>query len=262
MILDEIAERTRLRVMAEKDIISMGVMTSAAEELSANTGFVFKKALSEPGISVICELKKASPSRGTISKEYPYVELARDYEKLGASAISVLTEPYYFGGNGQHLRRITSEVKIPVLRKDFIIDEYQIYEAKVLGASAVLLICALLDRDTIVRYIEIAKSLGISAIVEAHSEEEVITAVDSDAEIIGINNRDLKTFRVDIGTSTRLREFVPRDRVFVSESGISNSEDIRKLREVGVDAILVGEALMLSSNRKSMMDMLRSDFSD
>ena len=262
MILDDIAEHTRLRVMAEKDIISISTMASAAEELSANTGFLFKEVLRKPGISVICELKKASPSRGIISKKYPYIELARDYERSGASAISVLTEPYYFGGSSQHLRRIASEVKVPLLRKDFIIDEYQIYEAKVLGASAVLLICALLDRDAIVRYLEIAHSLGMSAIVEAHSEEEVITAVDSDAEIIGINNRDLKTFSVDIGTSIRLREFVPRDRVFVSESGIYNSEDTRHLREIGVDAILVGEVLMLSRNRRSTIDMLRGDVSD
>ena len=262
MIMDDIVDRTISRVAAEKDIVSMSEMVSVAEGLSIDSRFVFRDVLKKPGISIICELKKASPSRGTISNEYPYIELAREYERLGASAISVLTEPYYFGGNGQHLSRTASEVKVPLLRKDFIIDEYQIYEAKVLGASAVLLICALLDRGTIVRYLETAHALGLSAIVEAHSEEEVTTAVDSGAEIIGINNRDLRTLSVDIGTSVRLRDFVPRDRVFVSESGISNPEDIRQLREIGVDAILVGEALMSSRNKRGMMEMLRGDTSD
>lgn len=262
MIMDDIVGRTFSRVAAEKDIVSMSEMVSAAESLSTDSRFVFRDALRKPGMSVICELKKASPSRGTISDVYPYIELAREYEMFGASAISVLTEPYYFGGDSKHLSMVASEVKVPLLRKDFIVDEYQIYEAKVLGSSAVLLICGLLDRDTVVRYLDIAHALGMSAIVEAHSEEEVVTAVDSGGEIIGVNNRDLRTFDVDIGNSVRLRELIPKDRIFVSESGISNPEDIRQLRGIGTDAILVGGALMSSQNRRGTMEMLCGDPDD
>ncbi len=215
--------------------------------------FPFARALAREGISFICEVKKASPSKGLIAPDFPYLETAKDYERAGAAAISCLTEPFYFQGQDQYLREIAQAVQIPVLRKDFTVDEYMIYQAKTLGASAVLLICAILDDGQLAAYGQLARELGLSALVEAHDEEEVERALRADARIIGVNNRDLRTFTVDINNSLRLRRLVPPEILFVSESGIRTAEDIRNLRENGTDAVLIGETLMRSKEKERLL---------
>ena len=256
-ILDTLADAARARVEENKKKKPMEVLKKEAKSLAADTGFPFEKALAAPGISVICEVKKASPSKGLIAVDFPYLEIAQQYERAGASAISVLTEPEYFLGSDDYLREIAREVSIPVLRKDFTVDEYQIYEAKLLGASAVLLICAILSEKELGQFLKMAHSLGLSALVEAHDEQEVEMALRAEASIIGVNNRDLKTFTVDINNSARYRKMVPKEVSFVSESGIKTAEDIAKLLENGTDAVLIGETLMRSENKKQALDELR-----
>ena len=209
-------------------------------------------------MSLICEVKKASPSKGVISEDFPYMDIAREYASAGASAISVLTEPRYFRGEDRFLEEIADSVDTPVLRKDFVIDEYQIYRAREIGASAVLLIASILNDTQLADYRELAESLGMSALVETHSGDEVERAVSSGAGIIGVNNRDLATFDVDLGNSLRLRERIPEGIVCVSESGISGAEDVRLLRDAGFDAVLVGEAFMRSPDRRALMEAMRS----
>lgn len=257
MILEEIAKRTVERVAEEKAAVPLSEMKKRAEALDANTGFPFRKALSGDEISFICEVKRASPSKGLIAPDFPYLDIARDYERAGASAISCLTEPYWFKGKDEYLTEISKAVKIPVLRKDFTVDEYMIYQAKTLGASAVLLICSILSREQLSEYLETAHSLGLSALVEAHDEEEVRTALSVGAGIIGVNNRDLRTFTVDISNSARLRKLVPPEVLFVSESGIKTAADIEALRSNGTNAVLIGETLMRSSDKKAALDELR-----
>ena len=218
----------------------------------------FEKALSGPGIHFICECKKASPSKGLIAPEFPYVEIARAYEAAGASAISVLTEPKWFLGEDRFLKEIAGAVKIPCLRKDFTVDPYMIYEAKLLGASAVLLICAILEDAQLQEYLALAHELGLSALVEAHDETEVRRALTAGARIIGVNNRDLRTFRVDIRNSVRLRSLVPPDRIYVSESGIRDAGDVAALYHNGTNAVLIGETLMRSADKKAQLDALRT----
>ena len=255
-ILEEIALKTRERINAQKKECPPEAMRRAAISMAANTGFPFEKALKAPGISFICEVKKASPSKGVIAEQFPYLEIARSYESAGAAAISCLTEPYYFQGKDEYLTQIAAGVSIPVLRKDFVIDPYMIYQAKVLGASAVLLICAILTEDELKAYFSLAETLGLSALVEAHTIGEVERALDCGARIIGVNNRDLKTFRVDINTSIRLRSMVPDDSIYVSESGIKTPEDVAALRQNGTDAVLIGETLMQCENKKKMLTAL------
>ena len=257
MILEQIAERTRQRIEELSAEIPLSEVRSQAESMDVQTGFPFERALRSEGVSFICEVKRASPSKGVIAQDFPYVEIARSYESAGAAAISCLTEPYWFRGSSQYLREIAREVAIPVLRKDFTVSEYMIYEAKTLGAAAVLLICAILSPAQLREYLELAHSLGLSALVEAHDEAEVRTAVESGAHIIGVNNRDLRTFEVDITNSARLRALVPRDRVFVSESGITAPQDVALLRENGTDAVLIGETLMRSPDKKAALSALR-----
>lgn len=275
MILDEIAARTLERVEAVKKLTPLENVKDRALALVAAetengkrpyTYYAFRDSLAADGISFICEVKKASPSKGLIAADFPYVDIAREYEAAGASAISVLTEPYYFQGSSKFLKEISSAVSIPLLRKDFTVDEYMIYEAKTLGASAVLLICAILDDDRLCRYRELAHSLGMSALVEAHDEDEVRRAVACGAGIIGINNRDLRTFTVDIMNSVRLRELIPayvpgtdRKMVCVSESGIRTKEDIDRLKANGTDAVLIGETFMRSPDKKKMLAELRGE---
>ena len=259
MILDEIAEKTRLRVEEAKRCVTPEQMRAQAEAMEADTGFPFEKELAKPDISFICEVKKASPSKGLIAPDFDPVAIAREYEKAGAGAMSVLTEPDYFLGDIEYLREIAKEAAIPLLRKDFTIDEYMIYEAKVAGASVVLLICALLDEETVKRYIEICDSLGLSALVEAHDEEEISQAIRAGARIIGVNNRNLKDFTVDIHNGIRLREKVPENILFVAESGIRTREDIVELEKGKVDAVLIGETLMRSRNKKAMLDELKGE---
>jgi len=255
-ILNDIVERAKTRVEARKKAVPLCEIIEQTR--SAKIGdFPFEKTLRSDGISFICEIKKASPSRGVIDKDFPYLDIARDYEAAGAAAISVLTEPYYFRGHDRHLREIADTVSIPLLRKDFIVDDYMIHEAKLLGADAVLLICAVLDRHTLAEYIGTAHGVGLSALVETHDEAEVETAVSAGARIIGVNNRDLKTFEVDLSVSERLRRLVPCDIAFVSESGIRTARDVELLRDIGVDAVLIGETLMRSPNKKAALDALR-----
>lgn len=248
-ILDEIAGRTKARVEEAKKIHSFEEVKQQALQMNAATGFPFLQALKKEGVSLICEVKKASPSKGLIAKEFPYKEIAKDYEAGGASAISVLTEPYYFMGSDTYLKEIHEVTSLPLLRKDFVVDPYMIYEAKLLGASAVLLICAILDDKQLKEYHQIAESLGLSALVEAHDEDEINRSLQIGAKIIGVNNRNLKNFTVDINNSQKLREKIPKDVIFVSESGIREKEDVSKLREHDVDAALIGETLMRAPNR-------------
>lgn len=256
-ILQTIAAHTVKRVEASRQKVSAEKMRRAALSMNPDTGFPFEAALAGPDISFICECKKASPSKGLIAPDFPYLRIAREYEAAGAACISVLTEPEWFLGENRYLKEIAETVSIPCIRKDFTVDPYMIYEAKTLGASAVLLICSLLDRDTLRRYIEICDTLGLSALVEAHDEREIGDAVAAGARIIGVNNRNLKTFTVDVGNSGRLRALVPDNILFVAESGIRTAEDIQSLREAGVDAVLIGETLMRSEDKKKMLDTLR-----
>lgn len=257
MILEEIAARTVQRVAEEKAAVPLSEMKKRAEALDANTGFPFREALSGDEISFICEVKRASPSKGLIAPDFPYLDIARDYERAGASAISCLTEPFWFKGRDEYLAEISNAVKIPVLRKDFTVDEYMIYQAKTLGASAVLLICSILSKEQLSEYLGIAHSLGLSALVEAHDEDEVRTALSVGAGIIGVNNRDLRSFTVDINNSARLRKLVPPEILFVSESGIKTAADIEALRSNGTNAVLIGETLMRSPDKKAALDELR-----
>lgn len=257
MILEEIAARTVQRVAEEKATVPLSEMKKRAEALDANTGFPFREALSGDEISFICEVKRASPSKGLIAPDFPYLDIARDYERAGASAISCLTEPFWFKGRDEYLAEISNAVTIPVLRKDFTVDEYMIYQAKTLGASAVLLICSILSKEQLSEYLGIAHSLGLSALVEAHDEDEVRTALSVGAGIIGVNNRDLRSFTVDINNSARLRKLVPPEILFVSESGIKTAADIEALRSNGTNAVLIGETLMRSPDKKAALDELR-----
>lgn len=255
-ILDELAEYARERVRQAKEIKSLEEVK--AEALSLPVGnFEFEKALAGKEVSFICECKKASPSKGLIAPVFPYLEIAKEYEAAGADCISVLTEPKWFLGSDEYLQKIASTVKIPCIRKDFTVDEYMIYEAKVLGAKAVLLICAILSEEEIKSYLKICDELGISAIVEAHDEEEIMMAVRTGARIIGVNNRNLKDFSVNTDNSGRLRKMVPEDVIFVSESGIKTREDIVKVAEMGANAVLIGETLMRASDKKAMLNELK-----
>jgi indole-3-glycerol phosphate synthase len=266
MILDKIAAATRKRIAAKKklrppELVEIEALSAAHPTQvlkAAKTGRrLFEKALSDPGISFICEIKRASPSKGIIAEDFPYLKIAEEYEKAGAAAISVLTEPDFFMGSDNYLYEIAENVTLPLLRKDFILDSYQIYEAKLLGASAVLLICALLDKKTLSYFIKIASELELAAIVETRGEREIETALAAGAGIVGVNNRDLKTFKVDINLSLRLRPFVPDSVLFVAESGIQSADDVKALAGIGVDAALIGEALMRSRDKTAYLNMLR-----
>jgi indole-3-glycerol phosphate synthase len=255
-ILDQLADYARLRVEKAKEKISAEEMKEKALSLAAadrEESFRFEKALSGPELSFICECKKASPSKGLIAPDFPYAEIAVEYEKAGADCISVLTEPKWFLGENRFLDEIARNVRIPCLRKDFTVDPYMIYEAKTLGASAVLLICSILELPELEAYIRIADSLGLSALVEAHDAAEIRDAIKAGARIIGVNNRNLKDFTVDAGNSLTLREEVPEGILFVAESGIKSAEDVEALRRAGVDACLVGETLMRASDKKAKL---------
>ena len=249
MILDKIIEATKIRVVQEKQVESPEAIKAAALALPSDTGFPFEAALRQQDFNFICEVKKASPSKGIIAEHFPYLDIAKEYEVAGAAAISVLTEPDFFKGDKKYLQEIANTVKIPVLRKDFIIDEYQIYQAKVWGASAILLICACLDVPTLTKFRELADSLGLSSLVEAHDEHEVQMAIDCGARIIGVNNRNLKDFTVDVQNSVRLRNLVQDDVIFVSESGLETPEDIQVLRDNNIGVALMGETFMRSPNK-------------
>ncbi len=255
-ILDQLADYARQRVAASKAARPTAEVRRQALELPRGD-FAFERALSEDDLAFICECKKASPSKGLIAPDFPWLEIARDYAAAGAEAISVLTEPKWFLGRDEHLREIAAAVSVPCLRKDFTVDEYMLYEARLLGASAALLICAILDGAQLKDYIQICDVLGLSALVEAHDETEVEMALKAGARIVGVNNRNLKDFTVDTGNSRRLRAMIPRDVLFVSESGVKDAGDVRAARDMGADAVLVGEALMRASDRRAKLAELR-----
>ena len=251
-ILELLADRARERVSFSKATVSLEQMKAKALSLPKLDND-FRKALQKEDIAFICECKKASPSKGIIAEEFPYLEIAEDYEKAGADCISVLTEPSKFLGSNTYLEEIAQKVNIPCIRKDFAVDSYMIYEARVLGAKAVLLICSILSKEQLKEYIGVCRELGLSALVEAHDEGEIEAALNAGADMIGVNNRDLKDFSVDTGNSRRLRSLVPDDVVFVSESGVKNAHDIQQLREAGVNAVLIGETLMRAKDKKQML---------
>ena len=255
-ILDRLAEHAAERTAAAKSLMPEEEMRRMALEMPAGD-FAFENALKKPGMSFICECKKASPSKGLIAPDFPYLDIARSYEEAGADCISVLTEPKWFLGSDRYLREIADQVTIPCLRKDFTVDAYMIYQAKVLGASAVLLICSILDKERIREYIGICDELGLSALVEAHDEREIEKALEAGARIIGVNNRNLKDFSVDTGNSSRLSGMISPDILFVSESGVRGPAGIRRLRACGTDAVLIGELLMKAEDRKKTLAELR-----
>ena len=255
-ILDKLAAHAKERCDEAKGYISLEELNKLAAAAPKGS-FEFEKALRKPGISFICECKKASPSKGLIAPDFPYLKIAKEYERAGADCISVLTEPKWFLGSDEYLREIAAEVKIPCLRKDFTVDEYMIYEAKLLGASAVLLIAALLPESQLKEYIGICDELGLSALVETHNEAEVDDAITAGARVIGVNNRNLKDFSVDTENSKRLRKLIPRDILFVAESGVKTAADVRSLRAIGADAVLVGETLMRAEDKTQKLNELR-----
>lgn len=255
-ILDTIADYAKERVQAAKSSVSLDEIKKKAYALPKGD-FTFEKALKGKDISFICECKKASPSKGLIAPQFDYLSIAKEYESAGADCISVLTEPKWFLGSDEYLCEIASEVKTPCIRKDFVVDEYMIYEAKLLGASAVLLICSILTENQLKEYLSICDELGLSALIEAHDENEVQTALKIGARVIGVNNRNLKDFSVDTENSRKLREMIPNSVIFVSESGVKDSEDIKKLREIGADAVLIGETLMRAEDKKGKLAELR-----
>ena len=257
-ILDQLADYARQRVAAAKAVKPPAEIRRQALELPKGD-FPFERALSGDDLAFICECKKASPSKGLIAPEFPYMEIARDYAAAGAEAISVLTEPKWFLGRDEYLREIAGAVSVPCLRKDFTVDEYMLYEAKLLGASAALLICAILDGAELMDYIQICDGLGLSALVEAHDEAEVEMALKAGAKIIGVNNRNLKDFTVDTGNSRRLRAMIPRNILFVSESGVKDAADVQAARAMGADAVLVGEALMRATDVRAKLAELRGN---
>jgi indole-3-glycerol phosphate synthase len=257
MILDKIAEATKLRIQREKAELSLPQIIEQATKLPVDTVFPFEKAFSDTNMHFICEVKKASPSKGIIAEDFPYTQIAVDYEAAGASCISVLTEPDFFLGKDCYLTEIKQVVTLPVLRKDFILEPYQIYQSKIIGADCILLICSLLTEETVKEYINLCDTLGLSALVEVHDEEESYAAVRAGARIIGVNNRNLKTFDVDIHNSVRLRKLIPEHLIFIAESGIKTPQDIKNLQTAGIDGVLIGETLMRSSDKKKKLEVLR-----
>ena len=257
MILDDIIAKQKTRIENEKKEKDIETLKQEVLFLPSSKNFFFENSLKNKDFAFICEIKKASPSKGVIVEDFPYTDIAQEYEKAGASAISVLTEPHFFKGNDKYLKDVADIVNIPVLRKDFIIDEYQIYQAKLIGADAVLLICAVLDESTLKNFINIATSLKLSCLVETHNEEEIKKALNCNAKIIGINNRDLKTFNVDINTSLKLRKFIPENKILISESGIKTAQDIKMLKDAGFNGALIGESMMLSKDKKQFLSELR-----
>lgn len=263
MILDRIAESTRRRVEARKKESAEEAVRAAALALPKGD-FRFEKVLAAESLSFICEVKRASPSKGLIARDFPYLDIAREYERAGAAAISVLTEPEFFQGGDRYLTEIRGTVSIPLLRKDFTVDPYQLYEAKLIGADAVLIICALHTEKTVREYLEICDVMGLSALVETHTAEEILLAQSAGARIIGVNNRDLKTFQVNLDTCIELRQLVSPDVLFVAESGIRDASDVARLRSAGMDAVLIGETLMKADDKKRTLEGLRcgSRFAD
>ena len=256
-ILDEIANETKQRVLYNKNIKPLDILKTEAYSMQKGN-FSFENKIKNNKFSFICECKKASPSKGIIAENFPYLDIAIEYEQAGADCISVLTEPKWFLGKDEYLKEITHKVSIPCLRKDFIVDEYMIYEAKTLGAACVLLICSILSDKQLKEYINICDELGLSALVETHNEKEIEMAIKSNARMIGINNRNLKDFSVDTENSKKLSQYIPKDILFISESGVTNANDIKNLYDIGANAVLIGETLMKAKNKKEKLQELKS----
>lgn len=258
-ILTEIIAKTKERILEEERRIPLAVLREQAEQLAKTTQhpFIFEKALRQNSMAFICEVKKASPSKGIIAEHFPYVQIAKEYEEAGANAISCLTEPFYFAGKDEYLREICQNVHIPVLRKDFTVSPYMIYQAKVSGASAVLLICSVLDKKQLSDFLTLCEELKLSALVETHTAEEIDTALDTNARIFGVNNRNLKTFETSLQHSTELRRRIPEDKIFVSESGIHSPDDIALLQKHKVNAVLIGESMMKAADKKAFLAALK-----
>ena len=256
-ILDELAAHARERVLADAEENSLDVLRAMAMEGGAADGAAFRDALRHPGLSFLCEVKRASPSKGLIAKQFPYRDIARAYETAGADAVSCLTEPKWFLGSDEIFRDIRREISLPMLRKDFTVDPYQIYQAKLMGANAVLLICALLDTKTLAAYLDLCRSLGLAALVEAHDAAETASAVSAGADIIGVNNRNLRDFTVDFENAARLRDRIPPECLYVAESGVWTPEDAARLRAIGADAVLVGEVLMRAKDKGALLAAMR-----
>ncbi len=253
-MLTEITEKTKERLEGK----SLEKIKEQVEKLEITRDFSFEAALKDDSIAIISEVKRASPSKGLIAEDFDYLNIAKEYEEAGVSAISVLTEPYFFQGSDNILKEISENVKTPILRKDFTISSYMIYEAKLIGASAILLIVSILDDNQLKEYLELADELGLSSIVETHDEKEIERALNAGARIIGVNNRNLKDFTVDIHNSVNLRKNVPEDIIFISESGIKTPEDVRILKENNVDGVLIGETLMRSDDKKTLIEALKN----
>ena len=258
-ILQTIATKTKERIEKQKALHPLEELKQACAQLPINQDFPFEQALRKEGLSYICECKKASPSKGLIDEDFNYLQIAKEYEKVGARAISVLTEPEFFLGSDQYLQEIAQEVKIPCLRKDFVVDEYMIYQAKLLGAQAILLIVSLLDTQTLKQYLDLATSLGLSCLVEAHDEAEIKQAIEVGAKIIGVNNRNLRNFQVNVENTLNLRQAIPKEILMVAESGIQNRSDIALLEKAQIDAVLIGETLMKASDRQAKIRELRGE---
>ena len=258
-ILKTIAEETRERIRKLKEALPMEALKELACQKRRTDGFLLERALKEPAMTFICECKKASPSKGLISPDFPYLKTALEYEKAGAGAISCLTEPNHFLGKDKYLKEIAEAVRIPVIRKDFTVDPYMIYEAAVLGASAILLIVALLSEEELKEYLHIAEDLGLSCLVETHDEAEIETAKEAGARIIGVNNRNLHDFTVDIHNSIRLRQFIPENILMVAESGIKTRADIEELEEGNINGVLIGETLMRAENKIALLKELKGE---
>ena len=256
-ILDKLADLSRARAAADQEKVPETVLREQAKALGKGNGVAFLSALKKPGISFICEIKKASPSKGLISPDFPYLKIAADYERAGADCISCLTEPEYFLGSDQIFREVRAQVSLPMLRKDFTVSAYQLDQAWVMGANAALLIVSLLDAKTLETYLEYCADLGIAALVETHDAEEIRTAVSAGAKIIGVNNRNLKDFSVDFGNAARLRDLIPPDCVYIAESGVKGPEDVALLKGIGADAALIGEALMRSPDPAETLRLFR-----
>lgn len=256
-ILDTIAAHARERVAADSAETPLELLREQCRQRGPADGARFEAALRKPGLGFICEIKKASPSKGVIAEDFPYLDIAREYEAAGADCVSCLTEPRWFQGSDRIFREIREAISLPMLRKDFTVDAYQLYQARLMGANAVLLICALLDTGTIASYLELCGELGLAALVEAHNEEEIRSAVAAGAGMIGVNNRNLKDFSVDFSNARRLRDLVPPGCVYVAESGVSSAEDVAALRGIGADGVLIGELLMRSGDKRAALRALR-----
>ena len=258
-ILEKLADLSRERAKADREKVPEAELREQALALGRGNGEAFLSALKKPGISFICEIKKASPSKGLISPEFPYLRIAADYERAGADCISCLTEPEYFLGSDRIFREVRQQVSLPMLRKDFTVCTYQLDQARVMGANAALLIVSLMDGKTLEAYLERCEELGIAALVETHDEEEICTAVSVGAKIIGVNNRNLKDFSVDFSNAARLRDRIPADCIYVAESGVRTPEDVQRLRQIGADAALIGETLMRAEDPAEMLQQLKEE---